>query len=93
MEDLNNKEIETLLDKWFSTKQEISKLESKCEKYKKCAEIILNNKNTNHISTDFHKLTRKEISRSSISKKDVPKDIWNKYSKTQSFPVYYLSEK
>ena len=32
---MDNKDIDTLLEKWHETKQEISELEAKCEKYKK----------------------------------------------------------
>lgn len=90
---MDSKDIETLLEKWFETKQKISELEEKCEKYKRCTERIMNNKDINEISTSFHKVKRREITRTSLSKKDVPKDIWNKFSKENTYSVYYLTEK
>ena len=33
------------------------------------------------------------MNRRTISKNDVPNDIWEKFSKESTFPVYYLTEK
>ena len=46
-------------------------------------------------SIDGTKFVLKKVmmTRNTISKNDVPKDIWNEYSKASTFPVYYLTEK
>ena len=38
-------------------------------------------------------LKRAHTTRATVSKKDLPTDIWNKYSKESSFPIYYLKQK
>lgn len=93
MERLNETDINNLLEKWFNTKQEISTLETKCEKYKHYAEQILNSKNSDTLSSSYYKLKRQKINRNTISRKDVPKEIWNTYSKKSSYSAYYLNEK
>jgi hypothetical protein len=37
------------------------------------------------------KLTKTDMERETISKKDVPKDIWNTYSKVSSFSTFRLT--
>jgi hypothetical protein len=93
MERLNESDVTNLLEKWFKTKQEITSLEAKCEKYKSYTEQIMNSKNNNSLSGTYHQLKRREMSRTTISRKDVPKDIWDKYSRVSSYPAYYLTEK
>ena len=90
---MEQKDIETLLEKWYDMKQEISELETKCDKYKRCMERIMDNKGVDIISSSNHKLKRKQITRATLSKKNVPKDLWDKYSRESTYPVYYLTEK
>jgi hypothetical protein len=45
---------------------------------------------SNVIESSSYTLNRQEISRNSLSKNDVPKDIWDRYSKSSSYDAYYL---
>ena len=86
-------DICALLQKWSEAKSEIIELEKKIDKYKRLANRIMDKNDGNTINSLEYKLTRKEISRTSISKKDVPKETWNKYSRTSTYTAYYLSKK
>ena len=44
-----------LLERWYDTKQQISALEDKIEKYKKIADNIMDHKNTDILSSDSEK--------------------------------------
>ena len=87
---MSTSDIDTLLRKWSSAKQEISELENKIEKYKRVINRIMDRDSIDIISSSDFKITRKIISRNTISKQDVPKDIWKKYSHSCSYPAYYL---
>jgi hypothetical protein len=86
-------DISTLLQKWSETKAEIIELEKKIDKYKRLASKIMDKNGDNTINSLEYKLIRKEMSRTTISKKDVPKEIWNKYSRNSIYTAYYLTEK
>jgi len=86
-------DICALLQKWSETKSEIIELEKKIDKYKRLANRIMDKNEGNTINSLEYKLIRKEISRSTISKKDVPKETWNKYAQTSTYIAYYLSKK
>ena len=86
-------DICALLQKWSETKSEIIELEKKIDKYKRLANRIMDKNEGNTINSLEYKLIRKEISRSTISKKDVPKETWNKYAQTSTYTAYYLSKK
>ena len=75
-----NDDIENLLNKWYSAKQEISQLEKKIE-------------NTDEIASDNYILKRKELNRTTIGKKDLPEDIWDRYSKELFYNAFYISKK
>lgn len=92
MSSLNSDDIDGLLEKWKSTKTQISKLEKDLEKYKKYAEQIMNMNNSNVVKGSKYKVTKKNSSRQFISKKNLPKELWNKYSTKTNFTSYYLSK-
>lgn len=91
--EFNDEDIDTLLEKWYTAKQDISLLEKKCEKYKKYAEKIMDCNRTDEITNDIYSLTRREMSRTILAKEDVPRDIWHKYSKSICYPMYVIKEK
>lgn len=84
-------DIDDLLSNWYKTKQEIILLEQKCEKYKKVAEKIMYQTEKDILKSDSYSLKKIDINRSTISKSDVPNDIWDKYSKKTSYSSYYLN--
>jgi hypothetical protein len=86
-------DINNLLDKWYEAKQEISSLEKKIEKYKMYIEDIMNKRNIDVLSSDKITVQRKEQNRTTISKKDLPSDIWDRYCKELFYNVFYISKK
>ena len=53
----------------------------------------MNDTNKNILSSANYTLKKVDMSRSTISKNDVPSNIWNEYSKKSSFSSYYLNPK
>lgn len=86
-------DLSKFLQKWIETKNKIAELEKNIEKYKRIANRIMEQQENNTISNDYFTLRRKEMSRTTISKKDVPIEIWNKYSRPCKYKAYYFSEK
>jgi len=82
--------IETLLERWSNAKSEITDLEIKIEKYKKLATKLLKQNDTNELISTKYSLIRRELSRKTMCKADVPEQIWEKYSHSCSYPVYYI---
>jgi hypothetical protein len=79
-----------LLQRWNSAKKDLVEVEARIEKYKKLAKKIMSKTGSNVIESSSYTLNRQEISRNSLSKNDVPKDIWDRYSKSSSYDAYYL---
>lgn len=84
-------DIDTLLEKWYDTKEKIAEMQKRLEKYKKLADKIMNSEDKESIVTRDFTLQRREMTRTTISKEDVPTDIWNKYSHKCTFKSYYLT--
>ena len=90
---IDKNDINELLDNWYNTKLKITSLEKKCDKYKKYCEKILNKMEKNELSTSVYNLKRVTSTRSSVSKKDLPKNIWDQYSHQVTFSSFYLKPK
>jgi len=91
--DYSTDDVDTLLEKWHDTKEQISILEKRLEKYKKYAERIMDNEDKDEINNSNYSLTRRNMSRTTLSKDDLPKDIWNKYARNINYPMYILRKK
>ena len=89
---MENSEVDSLLNKWYETKQQISELEKKLEKYKLFAEKIMDSKQIDVISNSQYTLQRKEMNRTSLGKKDLPPEIWDRYAKESFFNAFYISK-
>lgn len=89
---MNHPDIENLLNKWYEAKQEISILEKKIEKCKEVAESIMNKTNTDVLSSSKYSLSKREMNKTTIGKKDLPEDIWNRYSKETFYNAFFISK-
>lgn len=92
MSNIRQDDIDNLLASWADAKEQISSLEHTIEKYKRLATRILNKNNTEQINNNTFTLRRRHISKRTVSKQDLPSDIWNQYSKQTEFTAFYLSK-
>jgi len=86
-------DVDILLNKWNETKEQIGDLEKKLEKYKRYAEKIMNETRSDELSNDVYVLTRRDMSRNTLSKDDIPSEIWTKYSRNIKYPMYTLRKR
>ena len=86
----NSIEFENLLNEFYKLKAEHSKQERKLNIMRKNLLEILNINNTNSIKTNNFILSKSKRSRESISKQNLPNDIWEKFKKTSEFEIIDL---
>ncbi len=84
--------IPDLLERWHDTKKQIAVLESECEKYKRASGKIMNQRGEDHLHTDYYTVKRRDVTKASLTKSCVPKEIWDKYARDSSYQAYYLTE-
>lgn len=92
MSRINKSDIDSLLDKWYNVKIQIAELEKKQATYKKYADAILREEGKKSISNSKYTLRKANITRNTLTKKDVPDTVWHKYSREMSYTAYYLRE-
>lgn len=88
----NSDDIETILKKWYQTKQEIAMLQKKQDTYKKYIQRRMDKNGEDRIHRSNYHVIRELRSRSGISKKLVPPEIWNRYAQTTDYYVYSLKK-
>jgi len=84
--------VDTLLEEWSQAKEKKLYYEKKCEKYKKSVEKYMNQKGRSLIKGKKFTVSKVNITRENLSKQNVPKDVWNKYSNRFSYDSYYLKK-
>lgn len=92
MSSVKEADITALLERWSQAKSEMAEIEKRIEKYKRLANRVMDSQGNNNLSSAYYTLKRKNMSRTTISRRDVPDHIWEKYARKCSYPAYYLSE-
>lgn len=88
--DISEEKLEDLMREWSKVKRNISELEDREKTIKSIVTDIMKDENVDSLYTDNYQVVKKVQKRSSVSQKDLPEDVWKKYSKVSEFPVFYL---
>lgn len=90
-------EIKDYVSKYIETKNKLKELEKKSEKYNKIIQDYMTKENTNSFDHEYenqkYNIKKSIVSRQSVSKKDMPIDVWEKYSKYSSYVMISLKKK
>lgn len=87
---ISDEKLEDLMKEWSKVKRNISELEDREKSIKELVTDIMKDESVDSLYTDNYKVVRKIQKRSTVSQKDLPEDIWKKYSRLSEFPVFYL---
>lgn len=83
-------DIIKVLSSWDETRKKIALLEERLKKYKNIVSKEMNKKDVDYISTGSFTVTRRRTTRTTLSKDNVPADIWKEYCTRSSYDVYSL---
>lgn len=88
-----NVDMDQLLEKWADARNTAAALEKKMDNYKKIAKQYMLRNNIKKYENEFFKLSLSTHNRTSVHKKDVPKEIWDQYAKSKDVEYITLTEK
>jgi predicted phage-related endonuclease len=89
---ISDDKLEDLMREWSKVKIKISELEDREKSIKTLVTDIMKDEGVDSLYTDNYKVTRRTQRRSTVSQKDLPEEVWRKYSKTSEFSVFYLKK-
>ena len=61
--------------------------------YKKFADKVMRAEGKKSMESKYYRVTKRLQERRTMSQKNIPNDIWDKYSKKTEFEAYYLTER
>tara|TARA_B110000438_G_scaffold71675_1_gene71885 strand:+ start:581 stop:841 length:261 start_codon:yes stop_codon:yes gene_type:complete len=85
--------MDDTLQKWYDKKEQIKKLTKDCERYKKRVDTYMKEHDLHTLDCMKHKVVKKKITSNRIIKKNIPENIWEKFSTETSYTSLYLSLK
>ena len=88
-----NVDMDQLLEKWADVRTRIAVLEKQMDNYKKVAKQYMVRNNIKKYENEFFRLSLSVHERTSVHKKDVPKEIWEQYVKSKDVEYMTLTEK
>jgi len=86
-------EIEQTLSKWNDARLKIKTLEEKMEKYKTKVKRFMEKNQTDTLNVGRYTVSKRNTVRTQLLKKDVPVDLWSKYSSRSSYESLILRER
>jgi hypothetical protein len=93
MSKFSKDDIQDLLKNWNEAKKQIAVLEKKIDKYKVYADNILKDSGKDELKIGKYTLKKKIIEKKTLSKDNVPPEVYKQYARTSCYPVFYISEK
>lgn len=82
-----------LIEQYKQYRKEINILERKMEKTKQKMKLKLSETPNKKFENDTNIVYLKSMKRTSISKKDVPSDFWQRYSVITQYDTLYVKDK
>lgn len=87
---VSDEKLDELMRDWSKVKSKISELEEREKSIKDLITNIMNDNKSDTLTTENYNVKRRYMEKATISKKDVPNDIWEKYSKISKYSAMYL---
>jgi len=79
--------INESLTKFIEIKNKLEELQKRYEKYRKIVEDHMTKDGLTVLTHDSYEIKKIPMHRETISKKELPKDVWEKYSKALSYSM------
>ena len=84
-------DIESTISKFIETKNKLEDLQKRHERYRKIIEEHMISEGvvelTQKVDSDSYQIKKTLMNRETISKKELPKEVWDRYSKASSFSI------
>jgi hypothetical protein len=85
--------IKEAVEEWYKAKEKVAFYEKQVDKLKQKVIEYMKEKEVESIVTTNYIVSKRVLSRDSLTKKDVPEDIWKKYARNLSYDAYYIKER
>lgn len=85
-------EIGETLHKWYEAKKKLEALEEKINRYKILITKEMNRKDVDTLESGGYSVTRRRNTRTSLSKDNVPAEIWKEYSTRINYDSFHLQQ-
>ena len=90
MEQIKLKEF---VESWNDAKEKASHFDKLAEKNKLKVIEYMTEHNLDTIKTENFIVTKRQMTRDSVNKSDLPEDIWKKYHKSSTYNTYSIKER
>lgn len=85
--------IKEAVEEWYKSKEKVAFYEKQVDKLKQKVIEYMKEKEVETIVTTNYIVSKRVLSRDSLTKKDVPEDVWKKYARNLSYDAYYIKER
>lgn len=88
---MSNSDIKMLIEEWYYFKKKVKDIESKLDECKESVITYMERNDIDTLKTDDYIVKKYEMERENITKKDLPSDLWEKYSRKTTTKMYKIN--
>lgn len=89
---VSDDQLDELLREWSKIKKTIVEYEEKEAKCKKLIAKLMDEEDSDSLFSDSYIVKRRIQKRKTITQKDLPSEVWDKYARQIQFPVFTLKK-
>ncbi len=86
-------DIKEKVSEWYKMKEQSAFFDKRANKLRNEIIEYMNEINIDSIMTSDYIVKKKEMSRESVTKKDLPQDVWDKYCKKLNYETLTIKER
>lgn len=86
-------QIKEKVSEWYKMKEQAAFFDKKADKLRNDIMSYMKDINIDSIVTTDYIVKKKELSRESVTKKDLPEDVWKQYCKRLNYETLTIKER
>jgi hypothetical protein len=88
---MSNQELKDIIEDWYILKKKLKDIEKKIDSNRNIIIDYMERNSIDKVITDNYIVKKKNMDREYIAKKDLPSDLWNKYSRKMNYNIYKIN--
>ena len=88
---MSNQDLKDIIEDWYILKKKLKDIEKKIDSNREIIIDYMERNSIDKVITDNYIIKKKNMEREYIAKKDLPSDVWNRYSRKMNYSSYKIN--
>lgn len=84
-------DLKEIIEDWYILKKKLKDIEKKIDSNRNIIIDYMERNSIDKVITDNYIVKKKNMDREYITRKDLPSDLWNRYSRKMNYSIYKIN--